>query len=220
MKGIPEFNESILKSWQIEYKGYLYDSINNIIDKKTKYLDKIMNKLINADNIYETLKYSEELLGKRYIINSCYSEFKILKDSLDIPIDSEDISIDEKLRVLCETDYDYHKSLLNDKVLIPKKGTYSYCKCKGYTDMTRVEMGRFIKKVLNENYPGIKWSVTSDGEYWCEKIYVKADTAYSIKEKYGSLYMGDDFVGEITDFLFEFSPRVNVVVLTELKKKD
>ena len=73
-----------------------------------------------------------------------------------------------------------------------------------------------MKKALREKYPDIKWSVTTEESYFSDYVRISANTAPSVKEKYGSLFIGDDFLEELQDYLKEFNPRATIIINTKL----
>lgn len=99
---------------------------------------------------------------------------------------------------------------------IPEKGTYHYSKCKGYNYLSRVEMGRMIKKDLKEEYPECQFSVTTEEGYWKDRVNVRFSKAP--KEQYGDVTsMGKqalkrEFIDELQEWCKEYEPRVNVSV--------
>lgn len=217
MTVIPDFDENKLSEWQIKHEKYLRERIERILDVKNE-INGLLDKIKANTSNYNILKYSNLISEKEYLINVAYSELVLVRDSLGIitvPYDDK-LTLADKFQAINTSHYDIYLDILDKIILYPVKGTYAYCECKEYDSLTRAEIGKLVKKALREKYPDIKWSVTTEESYFSDYVRISANTAPSVKEKYGSLFIGDDFLEELQDYLKEFNPRATIIINTKL----
>lgn len=93
-------------------------------------------------------------------------------------------------------------SVINSHSYVPSLGSEEYCRCKGYYDLSRVEMGRLIKSELGELFPDSVFSVKTEWSNWGRRDVVTVRIVRS----------GGVDRSLVVSFLEEFKPRVIIQV--------
>ena len=101
----------------------------------------------------------------------------------------------------CLLDNDYVNRLMkriDEGEFAPPRGSEEYCRCQGYYDLSRVEMGRLIKEFLLNRFPESKFSVKTEWSNWWHKDRVDV----KIPPNDGLTIEG------VEELLEEYKPRV------------
>ena len=136
----------------------------------------------------------------------------------DLNVNAIDLNKEQKFWKICHLKSDMYDELIEQRKWYPKKNTREYCECKGYWDMSRIEIGKHIKEELSSEYPEIKFSVTTKAEKYCrDEVHIDiVEIPKRFVEKstiYGSEYsITQEFRMELRGFVEEFEPRVSVFI--------
>lgn len=219
-----EFNEYELQDYDKKEKSRLQEKAEEI-NSQVKDLTIILDTLADTNDKHEILEKGYSIYFRANDMRQAYFNIINLKECLGIISDEEANKIrKEGYETPCEDMYwrikDFNIEEYNNKIenstFMPKKGSYGYCKCKGYNYLSRVEMGKLIKKDLRENYPECDFSVTTDGGYWRDSINIRFSKApeelFGNKNYDGKQGIKESTIREIQDFCMEYEPRVSVSV--------
>lgn len=210
-------------------------------NKKRGINEKIKGICISVDKLYENLNELEGIDNKRFILHYAKKTSHLLEEASKryydwlyvqlelglLSIDEyngecddarENLSDEDKFWRIHSLTEDVCEDLIMQKKWVPEKNTRDYCECKGYYDISRIEIGKLIKEELSKEYTNMKFSVTTKAEKYCtDEVHidiVEIPSKYVEKSSiYGSEYsITQEFRMELRDFVSEFEPRVSVFI--------
>ena len=168
-------------------------------DKQMRKLDyERLDNISNlSDTIFSKMKKIQTIDNRKIILNialSLNNDIAKIKDysigvvnfKRDVGIYTEDEYEKEKEWIIkatdeqvfwkyCSEERRIYQEILDNTFIYPWKRTWAYADCMGLFDLDIIDVAKLVKKDVQEMYPDIKWSVTS------EKGYFKGDDSIKIR---------------------------------------
>ena len=213
-----EFNENRLREFNLEKKNDITGKVEEI-SEAIKDMEETVKGIRNASDDVELLRHAKEAHKRLNMLEIRYMGLLNLKRKLDMIDEDEYTSLlnaisSDKYENVYPLIKDFEPGTILDELgsadFTPEKGTPAYCECKGYYDIRRIDMGKMIKADLLKEYPGLNFSVKTDGtNSWNERALVRiTKTRPEILNQYGGFK--DEFIRELRSFLSEYEPRIRV----------
>lgn len=219
-----DYIEYELQDYDTEHKEKLHKKANETKEIITDLTDMI-EIIFNATDRKTILEKGYSLYFRTNDIRQAYFHIIDLKEELGLiskeessRMRKEGYNIDEKDMYWKIKDFDMGKisNAIDESTFRPDKGTHGYCLCKGYNYLSRVEIGKMVKRDLKEEFPECDFSVTTEEGYWNDIVNVKFFKAppetYGETDYSGRQGLKESFIREIEKFCEEYEPRVNIRV--------
>lgn len=213
-----EFNEYKLKEYDTNRRNWLYKQLNEIEETFESLKEKV-DRLIETTDEAEAIHIARTLNDKNLQIQLAHSYFISFQEEVGLITKEEWSSLREKdmeyedfYLKLKEFNKEELRKRLDETTLIPPKGSDAYCRCKMYDSLSRVEMGRKIKKDLKDEYHDISFSVTTEDSWtpWCNVQIIKAPEEYCKHDN--TSMISTEFLNELKCFLEEYQPKMKISV--------
>lgn len=202
-----QFNEQELKEYDKLEKKILISKAEKA-EKTIKELTYILFKIQKTQDLTIILDKGSEIYFKLCNIRPVYFDIISILQKINPAEGNFRLKTTDDYKQMYWLIKDFsaeeYETLINNKTFKPEKGTYQYSKCKGYYSVSRIDMGKMIKKDLQEHFNDWDFSVTTEKGLWKDIVNV----GFKLPEKGDYKEMRE----ELILFLMEYEPRVDVRV--------
>ena len=221
-----DFIDEKLKAYDKKMRKLNYERLDNISNLSDTIFSK-MEKIQTIDNRKIILNVALSLNDDIAKIKNC--SLAIVNFKRDVGIYTEDEYEKEKEWIIKATDEQVfwrycseermiYQEILDNTFIYPWKGTWDYADCMGLFDLDRVELAKAIKKDIQEMYPDIRWSVTSEEGYLLQSddsIHIKVlkiPRKYLEGPKYDEYQIKPSVLNDLFKYREEINPRCHIYV--------
>lgn len=220
-----EFIEEKLEEYNENTKRLIIDYLH-LIEDGVDEINDFLNDAQASSSRYYLLGVESQLAHINQMVRMSFHKWLVVERMMNIISPEEYNENNEEnpikmFKAIENVKFEHYKDLIETKQFYPTAGSYAYCECMGYDDLTRSEMGRVIKNALSKEYPDIAFSVTTSEGMLHDHVtisYSRIPERY-VEMKIDHFSLVKEFYDELDSFLMRFQPRVRIYIESFMKRE-